>query len=245
MRKSRKYAKTGMYHVVIRGVNKQNIFFDDDDRRLFLSLLRKYSERCGIKILAYCLMDNHVHLELEDQNLNISSFMQVLCSVYARLFNRKYDRIGHLFQDRFASETIDDETYMLTVFRYIIRNPLVAGISEIKNYPWSSYEYYKMQNTFVYKQKFLDLFKDCGRLYRFLESYSEDVCLEIELRPSEREQQNVGIIKKILKSDNPLIRPETSIVEIRGAIKKMKGAGLSIRTIARITGIGKHLVYVS
>ena len=71
MRKRRQYSATGLYHVVIRGVNKQNIFFDDEDRNFFISLLKRYSLKFNIKIHAYCLMDNHVHLQFEDENRNI------------------------------------------------------------------------------------------------------------------------------------------------------------------------------
>lgn len=242
MRKPRQYSKSGLYHVVIRGVNKQNIFFEDDDRKLFISLLKKYSKKTGIKVHAYCLMDNHAHLELEDENHSLSLLMQCLCSVYARLFNKKYDRIGHLFQERFASEIIEDESRFITIFRYIIQNPQKANISPADSYKWSSYKSYMHKKTFVYKDFLIEIFGSLKNLYNFLQQETNDQCLEIELRPSERASNYIDKIKSLLKTTNPIIKPDLPLDIIQNKVKILKNAGFSVRTIVRTTGISKYIV---
>ena len=245
MRKSRIYSKTGLYHVVVRGVNKQNIFFDDDDRKFFLHLLKKFSQKYGIRIYAYCLMENHVHLEFEDPEFSISRFMQCVCSVYARFFNKKYDRIGHLFQDRYASEVIESDEYFLTVLRYILQNPEKAGVCKSYEYLWSSYRCYTYYRTFIKRKRIMIYFNCIKDFYSFINAYADAACLEIELRPSEKESDYITRVKKILESDNPIIKPDLSVELIKEKLRKLKKAGLSIRVISRITGIGKHLVQIA
>jgi len=242
MRKRRQYSKTGFYHIVIRGVNKQNIFYDEEDHKLFLSILKKYSSKLGVLVHAYCLMDNHVHLEIEDRNQQVSLFMQSVCSLYARLFNRKYDRIGHLFQERYASEIIEDKSYFLTVFRYIMQNPEKSHICEMESYRWSSFHCYRYFNTFVHKELLLEYFGSLKNLYQYIKKKNSDNCLEIELRFSEREVNSVNRIKEILNTNNPIVQPDLPMTLIVEKMRKLKLSGLSIRTISRITGISKHII---
>ncbi len=242
MRKPRKYAKSGLYHIVIRGVNKQNIFYDDEDKKKFLSLLKKYSIKYNIKIHAYCLMENHVHLLLEDCQKNLSLFMQTLSSVYAKLFNKKYDRIGHLFQERFASEVIENTQYYKTVFRYIIQNPEKAGIANKKEFLWSSYNFYKKESIIICRERVIDFFGSIKEIYDFIDKRNNDFCLEIELRPSEKEADYLNKIKSLLNSQNPIISPDLSRKEIENQIKKLKKARIPTRIIARITELPTGII---
>lgn len=242
MRKARLYSETGYYHVVIRGVNKQNIFYDNFDRKLFLNLLKKYGKKLNVKIHAFCLMDNHVHLELQDLCKNISIFMQTVCSVYARFFNRKYDRIGHLFQERFASEVIRDNSYFITVLRYILQNPIQAGITNSIDYEWSSYKLYKAINSFVEKGMIFSLFPDLNLIKEYVLQKTDECCLEIELRPSEKFKRANDIVKGVLEIDNIMNWIEIPIIELNRKIHLLKEKGLSIRTISRITGIPKRMI---
>lgn len=242
MRKSRVYSETGFYHVVIRGVNKQNIFYDNEDRRLFLNLIKKYGKKCNIKIHAFCLMDNHVHLELQDLNKNISLFMQCVCSLYARLFNLKYDRIGHLFQERFASEIIKNNEYFLTVFRYIIQNPIKAGICDSIDYGWNSYKLYKTINSFVDMSYISSLLGNEEQIKKFLNGDTQIECLEIELRPSEKKKVTLDLVKRILNTTNPVLASDMPRKFVIEKIRKLRNAGVSIRQIVRITGVPKRIV---
>lgn len=242
MRKKRLYSDIGFYHTVIRGVNKQIIFFEAADKEYFLFLLKKFAKKYCMKVHAYCLMDNHVHLLLQDSNKNLSPFMQLLASVYARYFNRKYDRIGHLYQDRFASEIISNNSYLVVVFRYIIQNPKKAGLCQTNNFKWNSYNSYRKNKTFIETSLLKNIFGNINKLYKYLNDDNDDECLDISLRPSEKELYYIEKIKKLLKSHTPVINMEQSKTVIKQKIKILREAGLSIRVISRTTGISIGII---
>ena len=147
---ARKISGTGVYHITIRGVNKETIFLDEADRKMFLRLLKKYKTELNCNVYAYCLMSNHVHLLIEDKQLNIGELMKNITCVYAGEFNKKYNRVGHLFQDRFKSQNVENQNYLLRLIRYIHRNPEKAGICKTEKYKWSSY------NEVIYGSKIID-----------------------------------------------------------------------------------------
>lgn len=245
MRKRRQYIETGFYHIIIRGVNKQNIFNDDQDKMTYLSLLKKYSAKLDIKIHAFCLMENHVHLLLEDKNKNISLFMQCSSSTYAKYYNRKYDRIGHLFQERFKSEIIKDLKYFKTVLRYIIQNPEKANMCNASSFPWSSIKLYfhtSSEKSIISPDLVKSLFKDEKSFVEFITQNNDDICMETDLRPSEKAAYFIERIKRILKTDNPIIPPDLPRPTLLEKLHLLRNAGISIRTISRITGIEIWLV---
>ena len=141
------------HHVVQRGNNRQDIFFDDEDRRLYLGLLKKYSSECACKIHAYCLMNNHVHiLFVPERDYSLAKTMQKLSLRFTQHINKKYKRTGRLWECRFHSSLIDKEEYLWIVCRYIERNPVRANIvSEPNLYQWSSARANTMakQNGFI------------------------------------------------------------------------------------------------
>ena len=155
-RQIRKKSGTGIYHVMLRGINRQDIFEDDEDYLQMTSILRSQSERYderGVRLspfctfYAYCLMSNHLHLLIQERENGISDIIKRIGVTYAHYFNKKYQRNGHLFQDRFRSEPVDDIAYFVTLIRYIHQNPLKAGITEmIEKYPWSSWKEYASDN---------------------------------------------------------------------------------------------------
>ncbi|WP_371367633.1 hypothetical protein SRRS_14980 [Sporomusa rhizae] len=142
-RTARKKSKNGIYHIMLRGINRQTIFEDDEDRIKFIDTLTHYKQKCGFNIFAYCLMDNHVHLILKENNEPIEKLMKRIGVSYVYWYNLKYKRIGHLFQDRYKSQVIEDDSYLLSVIRYIHQNPIKANITTaMGEYPWSSYVEY-------------------------------------------------------------------------------------------------------
>jgi len=112
-------SETGVYHVMLRGNERKDIFIDDEDKVRFLDMLYAKRERESYYLYSYCLMDNHVHLVLKEANDSISRIMRRITTSYAGYFNRKYKRSGHLFQDRYKSENVESDSYLLTVIRYI------------------------------------------------------------------------------------------------------------------------------
>ena len=141
-RVARKYSELKVYHITIRGIDKKDIFYDDKDRYKFLEFIKKTKEKYNYEIYAYCLMDNHVHLVIYDKERQISKIMQSIEISYVFYFNKKYDRVGHLFQNRFFSKNVEDNRYLLQLCRYIHQNPLKAKIGKTENYKWSSYKEY-------------------------------------------------------------------------------------------------------
>jgi len=138
-RRARQLSGSGIYHVMLRGVNRDIIFLEDEDRERFLFALRAAKDASECKVLAYCLMDNHVHLVLRSGIEPIGSTVRRFGVRYAGWFNRKYDRVGHLFQDRFRSVPVDDDAHLITLLRYVWNNPVEAGLVEQpEEYHWSS-----------------------------------------------------------------------------------------------------------
>lgn len=140
-RYAREYSATGIYHVMFRGNGKQDIFEDDADRLAFISRLETRVSDYLISVLAWCLMDNHVHLLIHDEKGILSVAMQSLATSYALYFNAKCGRRGHLFENRFESVPVRDERQLLCAVRYIHNNPVELGTSPA-GYRWSSYREY-------------------------------------------------------------------------------------------------------
>lgn len=122
-----------------RGVVAGDIFIDDADRREFLAALKRICTTASAEILAYCLMGNHYHLAIMVSNVPLAVIMQRLLTGYARTFNRRHARVGHLFQARYEAKICLDETYLARVIPYIVMNPVRAGlVSKPEDWPWSS-----------------------------------------------------------------------------------------------------------
>ncbi|WP_133591428.1 transposase, partial [Permianibacter aggregans] len=130
-----------LYHVTARGNAQQDIYLDDSDRELFLSLLNNAVRRFDWYCHAYCLMRNHYHLLIETNTASLSKGMKYLNGTYTQAFNRIHQRVGHVFQGRFKAILVQKENYLLELSRYIVLNPVRARmVREAKNWPWSSYQ---------------------------------------------------------------------------------------------------------
>lgn len=130
-----------IHHVIVRGNNSQDIFKDNNDRTRYLHLLHRYKKRFKFKILAYCFMDNHIHLLLKQSEIQLSKFMAGLQQSYTQYYNCKYSETGHVFEQRFKSFPCSDEAYYLSLIAYIHNNPKKAGIVDnIDSYEWSSHK---------------------------------------------------------------------------------------------------------
>ena len=148
-RQARSISRTGIYHVILRGANRQEIFHDDGDRLRFLQILARYKQMTDMKVFAWCLMNNHVHLLLKEGNEKLSVTMKRIGVSYVQYYHQKYFTTGHLFQDRFKSENVETRQYFLTVTRYIHQNPVKAKIVQhVDEWKWSScLTYYGKRNV--------------------------------------------------------------------------------------------------
>jgi len=157
---ARDYNKLKVYHTIIRGIDKQDIFYSEKDRIKFIEIIKDTKEKYNYELYAYCLMDNHVHLVIYDKNEEISKMMQSIEISYVRYFNQKYERTGHLFQNRFFSKKVEDREYLKMLCRYIHQNPLKAGVAKTEEYKWSSYNKYLKFNKLVDTKFLLSVFSE-------------------------------------------------------------------------------------
>jgi len=149
-RQARIASESGIYHVILRGVNRMKVFYEETDYSVFLDRLRQQTEphyeqqgtttTTHCEIYAYCLMSNHIHLLIREVDEPIGMVMKRITSGYVYYFNHKYNRVGHLFQERFKSQPVEDEDYFVTLLRYIHQNPVKAEmVLTVGDYRWSSW----------------------------------------------------------------------------------------------------------
>lgn len=242
---ARKKSASGVYHVMLRGINKQKIFYDVEDCRRFLDSLRRYKTVCGYEIFAYCLMPNHIHLLIREGKESIGQALKRISSSYVYWYNIKYERVGHLFQNRFKSEAVEDEVYFLTVLRYIIQNPMKAGIEKAPGkYPWSSYHSYAGNDDNLTDSDFaLEMFCSRADLIGFLCRSNEDKALDIgEARQGVTDEE----ARKIFEEATGKAREREFLLLDRPAkveyIKVLKSRNLTFDQISKLTGIPKTSV---
>ncbi|HHY14369.1 MAG TPA: transposase, partial [Thermoanaerobacterales bacterium] len=142
-RQAREVSPTGYYHIMMRGNNKERIFEKEVQKKTLIKFLKTIGLEEEISIVAYCLMDNHIHLIIKGELDDISMALKRVNIKYAMNFNVNNDRVGHVFQGRYKSEIIADDKYLLQVVRYIHNNPVNAKmVTNISSYKWSSYNEY-------------------------------------------------------------------------------------------------------
>lgn len=240
-RQARAKSLSGYYHVISRGIGRQVLFEEDRDYEYFISLIKKYSLETNISICAYCLMNNHVHILLFDPDDAISLFMKKIGVSYSWFFNEKYERTGHLFQDRYRSEPIHDNAYLLTAFRYILQNPQKASICKTENYSWSSYHSYEDENSFVNTDMLRAMIGSFSDYEKFL-SQNEDVeCLEFEPRKRDDESSRQQLCRILNISDGMKLQSFDK-TERDIALRKLKEEGFNPFQVAKLTGLGRSTV---
>ncbi|MDD4569457.1 MAG: transposase [Tepidanaerobacteraceae bacterium] len=247
-RVARAKSKTGIYHMILRGINRQIIFEDKEDSIKFLQTFKEYKEKSEYEIYAYCLMGNHAHILIKEGKEELGTAMRRIGASYVYWYNWKYERTGHLFQDRYKSEAVEDDKYLLTVLRYIHQNPLKAGlVKDIKEYKWSSYNEYINKSKIIDSDFILDLFnRDREKAKKLFEEFhkieNNIQCLDIDENRRIKDSEAIEIIKEICN-----IAHCTDIQgfhkDVRNKyIKIIKEKGLSTRQIARLTGISRHII---
>lgn len=243
-RKKRERSKSGIYHIMLRGIDKRNIFIDDEDRDKFLQTLLKAKQTGGFSLYAYCLMENHVHLLIKEDEEIGNSIKRITVS-YVQWHNNKYGRTGHLFENRYKSEVVESESYLLMVARYIHQNPVKANITNSpKDYIWSSYNKYINKfygdNVKLDTQYILHCFHNQKSFENYMTKYNNDQCLEYdkkvkysdyELKQKIQKKYNIQEINNLVKNDRDYM-----IYQIK------KETGASIRQLSRVLGLGRGII---
>ena len=243
-RKPRQKSRIGLYHITMRGNGKQLLFEDDEDRRRLLSLVRSAILRFNIKLIAWCLMGNHVHLVLSDPDDSVSESMHLVMSCYAAWYNRRHGHVGHVFQDRFSSAPISSEEHLLDAIRYVHFNPQKAGICPYDSCRWSSHWDYVERDPDI---AMADLalvrlaFPRARDYLAFMDASNGAV-----VRPptggriDEDEALDVGV--SLICSFGLAELSDVKALEKakrNEVLAAMREAGLSIRQIQRLTGVGE------
>jgi putative transposase len=243
-RRGRQLAESGIYHVMLRGVNRDAIFLDDEDCARFLHALGQARDASGCVVLAYCLMGNHVHLVLRTADEPIGAVVKRLGVRYAGWFNRKYGRVGHLFQDRFKSVAVEDDGHFVTLLRYVWNNPVEAGLVELSEaYRWSSRHLLGHESQLV----------DENQLRRLLPgdplAWVADAQLPMSgqeatlgRRPRHTEDEVAELLRRACGVTTPEGYRKLDVSTQRRAIRELRTRSVAYAQIAKVTGLSSTSV---
>ncbi len=240
-RLARTISKSGVYHILFRGVNQQNIFEETSDFEKLKETISIVKQEMGFEIYAYCFMSNHVHIVLKERNTgDISLIMKRILTKYARWYNIKYGRSGALIANRYKSVPVEIDEYFLQLIRYVHQNPIKAGmVNEIEAYPHSSYVEYINEGeltdtTFLFemtsKSEFIDYHKEIDN-FEFRVTDSKKKTDEDVLR----------FLKKHHNIDNPKSISKYSKIERDKILAELKKE-FPVRHLQRITGISRGVI---
>ena len=258
-RAERTKSHSKVYHCMLRGINQQDIFFNQQDYLKFINIIKKSKEKFNYQLYSYVLMPNHIHLEIKDENQKISQIIHDIATSYATYFNKKYKRIGHLFQGRFKSKNVEGSYYIINLVRYIHQNPVKAGISTIDKYAWSSYNEYfssdkiKNENKIVDTKEVFEIFtqelkKEKEEFLKFNKESirfekSEEV-LEYDIRYMLTDEEVIYFIQERFKIYNIQEIQKYSKNYRDSIIKEIsKMQGVTKVQISRVLGINIRIIY--
>jgi REP element-mobilizing transposase RayT len=231
---------------MLRGIDQSQLFYDDEDRHAFMERVEKVKEPCEFYLYAYSLMANHLHLLMREGQSSISVAIKRIATSYARYFNTKYDRSGYLFQGRYKSEPVETDAYLLELMRYIHNNPVKVG-EPIGS--WTSYDEYISTARLIDSQMVLSMFSDDTKRARLLFSDFLVEQTDADLAPMSGEAPKaikdvdaIEIIKRVGGVASPLGIQDREKDERNQIVARLRGEGISIRQLSRLTGISKGVI---
>ena len=262
-RKPRLPSESGIYHVMVRGNEQKEIFRDEEDKSVLISILDKKKANLPITFFAVCLMSNHFHLLGKfDPLSDLSTYMNKVSTSYASYYNKRFNRVGHVFQGRYKSEAIQNDQHFLACVRYIHHNPVKAGmVKKPEEYSWSSYADYisssGMFKGFVDQQNVLSYFakqrKTAVKAFQQFSGMSDqDVFIDCDETGSMKNKSILTISQANQLIHDYLNQMEIGITDLCRFehIKKRnyliqqlkKKTNFSIRQIAELLNINKNSV---
>lgn len=288
-RQARQKSELKVYHAILRGVNKQQIFECTEDYEHFVRILQR---QCGLPVetrpskvakhrsyqevvdeglepppmiedstkvpdrhcylYGWCLMGNHVHLLLKESDEPIGDVMKRISSSYVYYYNHKYDRVGHLFQERFKSQPVEDWTYFLTLLRYIHQNPLKPHlVDDLKDYRWSSWHEFLGQYTQPFTStnvvlSRISLTELSELINQPLTDDEEDGLLDVDVKPRRTGFDDADVWQLLTQYSGA-----TNATEFQALPRPMQKhylymaheQGVGPRTLSRLTGVSYSVVY--
>ncbi len=257
-RQPRTKSHSNIYHCMLRGINKQDIFFEEKDYLEFQRIIKKTKNKFLYQLYSYVLMPNHIHLEIKDENYKLSKIIHSIGTSYANYFNKKYKRVGHLFENRFRSRNVENIYYLLNLIRYIHQNPLKAGICEMEQYKWSSYQEYfkaedlKEEDKLVDTEEVLEIFlpqkeKNKEEFLKFnkksLKFQESTELLEYEMRNKLTDKEVIYFIKEELGIENIQEIQKYNIRNREEILQKIRNIkGITQQQMARVLGINIRII---
>lgn len=241
-RAARKLSDSGYYHIIYKGCNGQVIFDSDEDRIAFLTFLKTKVIDAGVEVLAWALMSNHVHLVIEDPLHRMSEALHALGTNFAMTFNWRAGRHGPVFNDRYTSVAIADDSQLLEAVRYVHINPEKHRVASAETYPWSSYREY-MNDTGITKRDVI---------YEMLGGPREFAAFIADRKPCSHfirrgnwieDEDALRAARVVIGEQDPRSFGKLPKAERDEMILKLYGFGITPKSIVRITGIGLNIVY--
>lgn len=239
---------------MLRGNEKKNIFNSDEDKRRFMETVFEKKQGDRFRLHSFCLMDNHIHLMLSEGIEDVARVMKRITVSYVYYFNKKYKRVGHLFQDRFKSQVVEQDSYVLSLARYIHQNPVKAGIAEkAADYQWSSYSCYLNKDNYfssiVDTDEILGLLSNdrkvaVKKFEEYMNEESEETFVDLQEEVDIMDQDlalelfEQMLIEQGIEDINGMkVKPPDSLIkELRAK------TNLSVRKIAAVSGLNKDKV---
>lgn len=193
----RNYIKTSFFHVITQGINKSYIFERAEDIKYYIKIMYQLTKEQKIKIIGYCIMSNHAHMLIETEEIKeLSKYMQRLNTKYGKYYNKKYNRVGYVFRDRYRAQGIYTEKYLYNCLRYIYNNPVKAGICKnAEDYPYSNYK--KIDGELDKDYTFIDIEDDDKNIGEIIKKFLKEN--EMELTDLKREKRKLKELVIILK----------------------------------------------
>lgn len=237
-RQPRRRSKTDCYHVILRGNNKDYIFVNDSEKEYFIKQL--YDQHHLVELIAWCIMDNHVHLILKAEFNHLSTTLKRISIKFAKRYHNIYGTSGHIFQDRFRSEPIESEGYLLSAIRYVHNNPVNAKlVNEPKDYRWSSYNNYILRNLSQSMAMVMSLFNDSLDGFALFHNKKDDnnhLEIKEDSRTIAKERLAKAIHKKV--NDYSIEKISSNKNAVMDIVDEFKGDKIiSLRMLADAMGV--------
>ncbi|MBR5202764.1 MAG: transposase [Clostridia bacterium] len=229
-------SETNVYHIVLKGINSEQIFYDDDDYHTFLKVLKKSSNDYHTQILAFCIMNNHIHLLLKFSENNMAQMFKSFGASFVLRYNNKYLRSGSLFNGRYYSKAVNDDSYLLTVLKYIHFNPVSAGLcNSPAEWKWSSYNEYASDNRIYTDIDFIYSIINKNQFFKLHETTINDV---FSFLPIENSINKISDVQLTLIINN--MKEHFSDLDIAICLKK---SGIPAYKISKLLGISRAYAY--
>lgn len=254
-RKARKDLETGFFHVMVQGIKKENIFYNNKYKEKYIYLMKFFKEKQKIDIISFCVMENHVHIIIYTEDINeLTIFMRKLNTTYAINYNKEEKRVGYVFRNRFESKEIYNQDYLTKCIKYVHMNPVKAGIVRLeKDYKYSSYNDYINKKGIITEEIIQKIFNSkYNYLKDFLKiEYDEKLFKELEKEEitEEKLQEEIDkfikkeeIILRELQEDKRLIKKLYNSMELKPTKTKLaENIGISRIKLSKILNDYKEI----